>query len=72
MTPDAAMPPLLDAAGVRKHYRRPFGEPVTALAGVDVQIHAGKSVGIAGESGSGKSSMLRLLLQPHAPECAPV
>lgn len=56
---------LLSATGVRKHFGRQGA--VRAVDGVDLTISHGRSVGIAGESGSGKSTMLRLLLHLQEP-----
>lgn len=54
--------PLLSADRVT----RVFGG-TRALDGVDLTVHAGRSVGIVGESGSGKSTLLRLLLGLDSP-----
>jgi ABC-type glutathione transport system ATPase component len=54
--------PLLNADRVT----RVFGG-TRALDGVDLTVHAGRSVGIVGESGSGKSTLLRLLLGLDSP-----
>lgn len=54
--------PLLSADRVT----RVFGT-TRALDGVDLAVHAGRSVGIVGESGSGKSTLLRLLLGLDSP-----
>lgn len=51
---------LLRLSGVGRHYGS--GEArVTALAGVDLEIHAGEFVAIVGQSGSGKSTMMNIL-----------
>jgi putative ABC transport system ATP-binding protein len=51
---------LIDIRGVTKVYGH--GDvAVTALAGVDVQIHDGEFVAIMGPSGSGKSTFMNIL-----------
>ena len=71
--PDAA----LEAVGLNHHYRRISGslfqrsEHVHVLTGLDIRIGTGEAIGIVGRSGSGKSTMLRILLgleRPHAGE----
>ncbi|WP_263121299.1 ABC transporter ATP-binding protein [Cellulomonas sp. RIT-PI-Y] len=54
--------PLLSADRVTRVFRG-----TRALDGVDLTVHAGRSVGIVGESGSGKSTLLRLLLGLDSP-----
>ncbi len=58
------MIPLLEAEGLAKHYpvksaRR--GARLHAVDDVDLTIAQGESVGLVGESGCGKSTMVRLL-----------
>src|SRR4051812_33591114 len=55
------MTPLLTVHGLRVTLPSPAG-PITVVDGVDFQVSEGQVVGIAGESGSGKTiSMLALL-----------
>ncbi|MFT4008596.1 MAG: dipeptide/oligopeptide/nickel ABC transporter ATP-binding protein [Nocardioidaceae bacterium] len=69
-TPDAA----LEAVGLHHHYRRistsPLrrGEHVHVLSGLDLTIPTGEAIGIVGRSGSGKSTMLRILLGLERPD----
>ena len=51
---------LLAFEDVWKSYPRPGGEPLHALRGVSVDVHAGRTVAIIGRSGSGKSTLLHL------------
>ena len=58
------MPPLLDARSLSKFYpikRAARGAQLHAVDDVDLMIGAGESVGLVGESGCGKSTMVRLL-----------
>ena len=58
--------PLLELAGVGRTYGS--GPRATAaLAGVDLAVRPGRSVGIVGESGAGKSTLLSLLLALDRP-----
>jgi putative ABC transport system ATP-binding protein len=50
---------LLQLDGISMHYAK--GETaVTALAGVDLTVHAGELIAVMGASGSGKSTMLTI------------
>jgi peptide/nickel transport system ATP-binding protein len=53
--------PILEARGLVKSFAG-RGGAVRALAGVDVALKAGGSLGIVGESGAGKSTLLNILL----------
>ncbi|WP_372734478.1 ABC transporter ATP-binding protein [Nocardioides sp.] len=60
---------LLDLRGVTVTYRTAEG-PLPAVRGVDLVVHEGEVVGLAGESGCGKSSLVGtvLRLQPAGAE----
>ena len=53
-------PVVLQTTNLQKHYQ--LGEvKVTALDGIDMQVHKGEFVAVMGPSGSGKSTLLHLL-----------
>lgn len=52
--------PIFRAQDLVKIYPRSSGQ-VRAVAGVNLEIHAGERLGIVGESGSGKSTLIRML-----------
>ncbi len=58
------MTPLLSIRGLRKLYRPPgFGSaPTVAVAGVDLEVWPDEVVGLIGESGCGKTSLVRSAL----------
>jgi oligopeptide transport system ATP-binding protein len=72
-------PPLLRLQSVRKTFE-PSGSlftsrgkrPVTALDGVSIDVHAGRSVGIVGESGCGKTTLARIALLLERPSSGSV
>ncbi len=49
---------MLSARAVRKRYQTPFGV-VDALAGVSLDVASGECVALVGESGCGKTTLLR-------------
>ncbi|MEM9474247.1 MAG: ATP-binding cassette domain-containing protein [Pseudomonadota bacterium] len=55
--------PILQATGVSKSYG-----PVQALSDVSAEVYPGEVLGIAGESGSGKSTFLRCLNLEETPD----
>jgi D-methionine transport system ATP-binding protein len=53
---------LVELRGVTKRYRRAdTGETVTAVEGVDLDVHRGEVLGVIGYSGAGKSTLVRLV-----------
>jgi ABC-type uncharacterized transport system ATPase subunit len=54
--PEGREPPVLEAVGIRKR----FGS-VTALAGVDLCLHASRVHALVGENGAGKSTLALIL-----------
>ncbi|MFJ7074971.1 ABC transporter ATP-binding protein [Streptomyces sp. NPDC098781] len=66
--------PILEVSGLVKHYpltrgvllRREVGS-VKAVDGVDFTLHRGETLGIVGESGCGKSTVAKLLVNLERP-----
>ncbi|MDH5858974.1 ABC transporter ATP-binding protein [Lampropedia aestuarii] len=58
----AAEQVLLQADAISKAYQAPDGQTIHALQGVSLQLHQGEVLGIVGASGSGKSTVAKVLL----------
>ena len=54
---------LVRAESLRKTFSRPGGERLHAVNGVDLEIRAGETLALVGESGAGKSTVGRCLLK---------
>jgi ABC-type sugar transport system ATPase subunit len=57
--------PVLTAEGIEKSFRRGkglFGHRQQVLRGVDLQLMPGEVVGLVGENGSGKSTIMKILV----------
>ena len=70
--------PLLTVRGLRKHFPLKKGffsrrdDQVRAVDGIDFSVHKGETLGLVGESGCGKSTTARLLMQLIAPTAGEV
>jgi ATP-binding cassette subfamily B protein len=49
--------------GLHVEYTLPDGRPAPALRGIDLVIHPGETIGVAGKSGCGKSTWLKVLMR---------
>ncbi|HIY41717.1 MAG TPA: ATP-binding cassette domain-containing protein, partial [Candidatus Nocardiopsis merdipullorum] len=57
------MTPLLDVRDLRVTYRTGRHQDIPAVRGVDLSLDPGSTFGLAGESGSGKSTVALALLR---------
>lgn len=53
--------PVIDVAGLVKHYHASDGSVVRAVNGVSLTVDAGEMVGLLGANGAGKTTTLRML-----------
>ena len=68
---DASKNDLLQVRELAVTYAPENGDPIRAIDGVGIDVHAGEIVGILGESGCGKSTLATALLQllPRHAKC---
>lgn len=64
--------PLLECQNLIVDYTTPDGAPRRILNGLTLEIRQGQTIGIAGRSGSGKSTWLRCMLRLIHPESGEV
>ena len=55
--------PIIEVEGLRVEYTAADGQTKQALGGIDLSIRRGERIGIAGRSGGGKSTWLKVLLR---------
>ncbi|WP_010203027.1 nickel ABC transporter ATP-binding protein NikE [Salinibacterium sp. PAMC 21357] len=60
--PAAARPPALELRSVSRRYPTPRGEAIQALDAVSLTLDAGRTLGLVGQSGSGKTTIARIAL----------
>lgn len=60
-TPTKMAPELLVVKGVQKTYERSSEQDITILDNINISVRAGEIVALLGRSGSGKSTMLRMI-----------
>ena len=64
-TSDAAVATVLSAQDIHKHFHRglwPRRRTIDVLKGASLQVRAGELVGLVGENGSGKSTMMQIIV----------
>ena len=67
MTPAATNDVLIDATGIEKSF-----PGVRALAGVSLQVRAGRLVALLGENGAGKSTLMNILSGVFRPDAGTI
>jgi ATP-binding cassette subfamily B protein len=64
--------PLFEAEGLRVDYRTANGQSKRALDGVNLTIYQGETIGVAGRSGCGKSTWLKVMMRLTHPSAGRV
>ncbi|SFD57877.1 dipeptide transport system ATP-binding protein [Sulfitobacter brevis] len=64
--------PVMQATGLQRHYNVGGGlfqksRVLKAVAGLDFEVHAGKTLAVVGESGCGKSTLARMVAMIETP-----
>ncbi len=59
--------PLLDVHSVSHAFRKPDGDQLVVLEGVNLTLREGEIIGLLGRSGSGKSTLLRVIAGLNMP-----
>ncbi len=59
--------PLLDVHSVSQAFRKPDGDELVVLEGVNLTLREGEIIGLLGRSGSGKSTLLRVIAGLNTP-----
>jgi len=67
-----AAPPALSVERLVRRFRRDDGRVVTAVDGVSFEVAHNETLGLVGESGCGKSSLARALMQLPPPDSGSV
>jgi peptide/nickel transport system ATP-binding protein len=67
-----AAPPALSVERLVRRFRRDDGRVVTAVDGVSFEVAHNETLGLVGESGCGKSSLARALMQLPPPDAGSV
>jgi ATP-binding cassette subfamily B protein len=64
--------PVIEVADLRVEYTTAHGKHKLGLDGISLKVRYGETIGVAGSSGSGKSTWLKVLLRLTHPACGTV